>query len=79
MLVPPPMPTYTLAPAIDHLSAEQMDFVERCVCSLTGQVATVFISDLRFTERQRSMQATSSVGDLLIIEILSEPATLTGS
>ncbi len=75
MLVPTPIPVYTLSPALDDLDAETLATIERCVASLAGHVASAVVTSIAWTERHLVVELETTMGPMLLLEGLNpQPA-----
>jgi|GEM_PF-4816049 len=73
MIVPTPTPAYTLNPHLDDLDAQTTAAVERCVASLAGHVRSVLVTAVSITERHLVVEMETSLGPVLILELLDDP------
>lgn len=74
MLIPPPIPAYTLSPDIGPLSADQERALERCLASLCGRVAGVLVTAIRTTDLHQVVELATAAGPLLVLERGAEAA-----
>ncbi len=68
MLIPPPLPTYTLAPDIDGLGAGQQHALEAALGGLIGRVHGVVVTAAGTTLTHHVIELMTSSGTLLVLE-----------
>ena len=69
MLIPPPVPAYTLDPDIGSLSAEQQRALERCLDSLVGEVGGVLVTALRTRAGAHVIEVDTASGPMTMVEL----------
>lgn len=72
MIIPTPVPVYTLNPLLQDLDDETMSAVERCVGSLTGHVTAVLVTAVGWTERHVVVELETPLGPMLLLELADE-------
>ena len=79
MLVPSPLPTYTLAPGLKPLSGGQQAALESCLSALTGRLSGVLVTSASTTASHHLIELITPAGTLLAMERVSpEPPTGAG-
>jgi hypothetical protein len=73
MLIPVPLPAYTLAPDIGPLTPEQESVLHRCLVSLTGRLPGVIVTGVRTTEDHQVLEMATAEGPLLVLERATAP------
>ena len=68
MLIPPPLPNFTLSPTMADLSDEEMASVERCLAGLAGQVPGVLITSVRDRGRHRVIELQTALSPVIVSE-----------
>jgi hypothetical protein len=68
LLVPPPLPAYTLAPGLAPLEPGQQAALEACLAALTGRVAGVVVTAAGTTLTHHVIELVTSAGTLLALE-----------
>lgn len=68
MLIPPPLPAYTLAPGLPEPSAVERRAIERCVASLGDEAAVCLVTGVRRTGRHMVIELLTPSGPLLVLE-----------
>ena len=68
MIVPPPAPSYTLAPDLGPLSPGQRLALEACLTALTGRLAGVFVTAAVSTETHHVIELMTPAGSLIALE-----------
>jgi hypothetical protein len=68
VIVPPPSPSYTLAPDVGPLSPRQQDALEACLRTLTGRVSGVVVTAAVTTETHLVIELMTPAGTLLLLE-----------
>jgi hypothetical protein len=71
VLVPTPIPVYTLDPSLDGLDADTLAAVERCVASLAGHVPSVIVAAVAWTDRHLVVELDTPLGPMLMLEVLA--------
>lgn len=72
MLVPPPLPAYTLSPALDDLDEDTLAVIERCLRALTGQVGGVVIVGVGATDKHVIIDLATTGGSVLLMELMDQ-------
>ena len=72
MLIPPPLPTYTLAPDIDDLGAGQQHALEAALGGLIGRVHGVVVTAVGTTLSHHVIELMTSAGTLLVLERVAD-------
>ena len=70
MIIPPPLPAFTLSPDIDSLTAEQARVLDSCLSSLTGRVGAVMVVSTRTTATHTVIELDTTLGTLVVMERL---------
>lgn len=73
MIIPTPLPVYTLSPLLEDLDQDSLTVVERCVASLTGHVAAVLVTSVSWTDRHVVVELESTMGPMLLLEQAPDP------
>jgi hypothetical protein len=68
VLIPPPLPTYTLAPGLPALGAGQQHALEAALGGLTGRVHGVVVTAVGTTLSHHVIELMTSAGTLLVLE-----------
>ena len=68
MLIPPPLPTYTLAPGLPPLRTGQQHALEAALGGLTGRVHGVVVTAAGTTLSHHVIELMTSAGTLLVLE-----------
>ena len=68
MLIPPPLPTYTLAPGLPDLRTGQQHALEAALGGLTGRVHGVVVTAVGTTLSHHVIELMTSAGTLLVLE-----------
>ncbi|HET6690694.1 MAG TPA: hypothetical protein VFG74_07510 [Miltoncostaeaceae bacterium] len=68
MLIPPPLPTYTLAPGLPPLGAGQQHALEAALGGLTGRLHGVVVTAVGTTLSHHVIELMTSAGTLLVLE-----------
>lgn len=71
VLVPSPLPTYTLAPGMAPLPAGQQAALEGCLATLTGRLSGVLVTAARTTASHHLIELHTPAGTLLVVERVS--------
>ena len=74
MLIPPPVPSYTLDPDIGPLDAEQERALQRCLDSLVGEVGGVLVTALRTRAGAHVIEVVTPVGPMTMVELRAAAA-----
>ncbi len=69
MIIPTPVPVYTLSPALDDIDRDTLTAIERCVASLSGYVDHVLVTSLGWTERHVVIELETPLGPMLMLEL----------
>lgn len=69
MIIPTPIPVFTLSPALDDIDRDTLGAIERCVASLAGYVDTVLVTSLGWTERHVVIELETPLGPMLMLEL----------
>ena len=72
MLVPPPPPSYTLAPGLPELGDGQRRALEACLLALTGRHAGVLVTGVGTTLDHHVIELTTPAGSLMVMRRASE-------
>jgi hypothetical protein len=73
VLVPPPAPSYTLAPDIGRLTLGQQATLDACLGALTGRVGGVVVTSAFTTATHHVVELVTPAGTLIALE-RAEPA-----
>jgi hypothetical protein len=73
VLVPPPAPSYTLAPDIGPLTPGQEATLDACLAALTGRVGGVVVTSAVTTATHHVVELVTPAGTLIALE-RAEPA-----
>jgi hypothetical protein len=77
VLIPPPLPTYTLAPGLPDLRTGQQHALEAALGGLTGRVHGVVVTAVGTTLSHHVIELMTSVGTLLVLErVADHPAVV---
>jgi hypothetical protein len=68
VIVPPPAPSYTLAPDLGPLSPGQRLALEACLTALTGRLAGVLVTAAVSTETHHVIELITPAGSLIALE-----------
>lgn len=68
MLVPAPLPPYTLAPGVSPLDEGQRAALEACLAALTGRVGGVVVTAVGTTATHHVIELMTSAGAILVLE-----------
>lgn len=68
MLIPAPLPTYTLAPDVSSLSGGQQAALEACLSALTGRLSGVLVTSVCTTDSHHLIELITPAGTLLAME-----------
>lgn len=68
MLVPSPLPAYTLSPDVPRLTAGQQAALEACLSGLTGKLTGVVVTAAGTTLSHHMVELATPAGSLLILE-----------
>lgn len=68
MLVPPPLPAYTLAPDLPDLRPGQQRALEACLGALTGRLSGVVVTRADTTQSHHVIELATPAGTLLVME-----------
>ena len=71
MLVPAPLPSYTLAPGMKALSPGQQAALEACLSALTGRLTGVLVTGASTTAEHHVIELITPAGRLLAMERVS--------
>lgn len=74
MIVPPPPPTYCLAPHLPRLDPGQQAALDACLGALTGRVASVVVVAATTTGAHHVLELATAAGTLLAIERRADEA-----
>ncbi len=74
MIVPPPAPSYTLAPDLDPLCPRQQAALDACLCALTGRLGGVVVTSAAMSETHLVIELMTAAGTLLMLERIAVPA-----
>ncbi len=77
MLVPAPLPAYTLAPGVGPLDAGQQDALDGCLAALIGRVSGVVVTAAGTTLTHHVIELMTSAGALLVLERVSSELAVT--
>jgi hypothetical protein len=73
VIVPPPAPSYTLAPDVGPLTTGQQATLDACLAALTGRVAGVVVASARTTATHHVVELVTPAGTMIALE-RAEPA-----
>jgi hypothetical protein len=73
VIVPPPAPSYTLAPDVGPLTTGQQATLDACLGALTGRVAGVVVASARTTATHHVVELVTPAGTMIALE-RAEPA-----
>jgi hypothetical protein len=76
VLIPPPLPNFTLCPSMPDLNDEEMASVERCLAGLAGKVPGVLVTSVRSRGRHRVIELQTALGPVIVSEPTEVPLTL---
>lgn len=76
MLIPPPLPSYTLSPALPELSEEDLAAVDRCLAGFAGQIPGVLVTAVRTRGLHRIIELETAVGPIIVSERTEVPAQI---
>ncbi len=68
VLIPPPLPTYTLAPGLPDLGAGQQSALEAALGGLIGRFQGVVVTAVGTTLSHHVIELMTSAGTLLVLE-----------
>lgn len=68
MLVPPPLPAYTLAPDLPELRPGEQRALEACLSALTGRLSGVVVTAAGTTLSHHVIELATPAGTLLVME-----------
>ncbi len=68
MLVPSPLPAYTLAPDVAPLTAGQQSALEACLAGFTGRLTGVVVTAAATTLSHHMIELATPAGSLLVME-----------
>lgn len=68
MLIPAPLPTYTLAPGLAALTGAQQAALEACLAALTGRLSAVLVTSVCTTDSHHLIELITPAGTLLAME-----------
>lgn len=72
MLIPPPLPTYTLAPGLPDLRTGQQHALEAALGGLTGRLHGVVVTAVGTTLSHHVIELMTSAGTLLVLERVAD-------
>jgi hypothetical protein len=67
VLIPPPLPTYTLAPGLPPLGAGQQHALEAALGGLTGRLHGVVVTAVGTTLSHHVIAITAMAGSVLVL------------
>jgi len=70
VLVPPPLPAYTLAPDVGELTPAQRRALECCLRSLSGRVPGVMVTGAGRTTTHEVLELDTALGRVIVLERL---------
>jgi hypothetical protein len=73
VLVPPPAPSYTLAPGVDPLTAGQQSALDACLSALTGRIGGAVVTAATTTTTHHVLELMTPCGTLLVLERADSP------
>jgi hypothetical protein len=68
VLVPPPLPAYTLAPDLPELQPGEQRALEACLDALTGRLSGVVVTAAGTTLSHHVIELATPAGTLLVME-----------
>jgi hypothetical protein len=68
VLVPPPLPAYTLAPGLRPLGPGQQRALESCLTALTGRLQGVVVTAAGTTLSHHVLELMTPAGTLMVLE-----------
>jgi hypothetical protein len=68
VLIPPPLPAYTLAPDMAPLRPGQQSALENCLQALTGRLTGVVVTAAGTTLSHHVIELLTPAGTLLVLE-----------
>ncbi|MGD9573365.1 MAG: hypothetical protein AB7V62_15910 [Thermoleophilia bacterium] len=77
MLVPAPLPAYTLAPGVGPLDAGQQVALDGCLAALTGRVTGVVVTAAGTTITHHVIELMTPAGTLLVLERVASELAVT--
>jgi hypothetical protein len=78
VLVPAPLPTYTLSPGMPPLSGGQQAALEACLSALTGRLTGVLVTSASTTASHHLIELITPAGTLLAMERVDAPPRAAG-
>lgn len=73
MLIPAPLPTYTLSPDLGPLSVGQLAALQTCLSALTGRLSGVLVERVTTTSSHHLLELITPAGRLLAMERVAAP------
>jgi hypothetical protein len=68
VLVPPPLPAYTLAPGLRPLGPGQQRALETCLSALTGRLQGVVVTAAGTTLSHHVLELMTPAGTMMVLE-----------
>lgn len=69
VIIPTPVPVYTLCPTLEDVDRDTMLAIERCVASLAGYVDSALVTSLGWTDRHVVIELETPLGPMLMLEL----------
>jgi hypothetical protein len=73
MLIPIPLPAFTLAPGIEKLSRRQSRMLNDCLTTLSGRVPGVMVVAAKSTPTHEVLELVTTDGPLILMERYRKP------
>ena len=73
MLIPIPLPAFTLAPGIEQLSRRQARMLDDCLTTLSGRVPGVMVMAAKSTPTHEVLELETTGGPLILMERYRRP------
>lgn len=73
MLIPLPLPAFTLAPGIENLSRRQTRMLNDCLATLSGRVPGVMVLATKSTPTHELLELATTDGPLILMERYRKP------
>lgn len=73
MLIPIPLPAFTLAPGVEDLSRRQTRMLNDCLTTLSGRVPGVMVLAVKSTPTHEMLELATTDGPLILMERYRRP------
>lgn len=73
MLIPIPLPVFTLAPDVEELTASQARLLNDCLATLDGRIQGVMVIAAKSTSTHEVLELITANGPLTIMERWPQP------